>query len=417
METREFARVGEQMLAETLPNGLPVYVVPKRGFNKKYAFFATSYGGADRRFLFGGQWLDTPAGIAHFLEHKLFDTKDGNALTDLAMNGASPNAFTSFEMTAYHFSCTEKFEENLKILLEFVSVPYFTPESVEKERGIIGQEIRMIEDTPQHAVYYNFLKALYENHPVRDTIAGTVESIGEITAQTLYDCHKAFYTPANMVLCVAGDVDAPAVCEIAQALLPAEAGAPPMKEQLPYSDKPKQEKREVRMEVSTPLFMAGAKAQPGGGLRQELAGNLALDYLAGKSSPLYTRLYNDGLITGDFSAGFESGRSFSISAFSGESRDPERVMAEIRAELRRVLAGSPDSERMERAKKAALGRIFRELDQFESICYDQADAHFRGEEALRKAEVMDTLTADDALTFLHSSVDPEKLVLSAVRPR
>ena len=178
-----------------LPNGLQICVVPKPEHAKKYAFFATRYGGMDTRFCLDGKWLDTPAGIAHYLEHKMFDTKEGNALQELAKNGAEPNAFTSNAMTGYYFDSTEHFEENLEILLSFVSIPYFTEESVAKEQGIIGQEIRMIEDNPDWQLYTRMMQALYQKSTARTSIAGTVESISHITAETLYDCHKAFYNP------------------------------------------------------------------------------------------------------------------------------------------------------------------------------------------------------------------------------
>ena len=220
MEQLNFARVGETMYHEKLKNGLNVFVFPKPEFQKGYAFFATNYGGMDMRFCLNGEWRNTPAGVAHYLEHKMFDTQEGNALQDLAANGASPNAFTSNDITGYYFDSTEKFEENLRILLSFVSVPWFTQESVDKERGIIGQEIGMIEDDPNWQVYQNLTKAMYHTHPIRTSVAGTVESISHITDKTLYDCHKAFYDPANMVLCAAGDIDLETVCAAAREILP-----------------------------------------------------------------------------------------------------------------------------------------------------------------------------------------------------
>ena len=204
MNKLTYPRIGETVLTTTLSNGLRICVVPKPGYQKKYAFFTTRYGGMDMKFNWGGTWYDTPAGIAHYLEHKMFDTEDGNALVELSQNGAEPNAFTSNAITAYYFDCTEHFEENLRILLSFVTVPYFTDESVEKERGIIGQEIRMVEDTPDWQVYEKLLECLYRSSPARIPIAGTVESIAEITAETLYACHKAFYDPKNMMLCIIG---------------------------------------------------------------------------------------------------------------------------------------------------------------------------------------------------------------------
>ena len=217
MLSTKYDAIGETLYFDTLPNGLTIQVMPKPGFAKCYAVFATNYGGADRRFRIGGQWRDTPAGVAHFLEHKMFDTPDGgNALAVLSANGADPNAFTSSGMTAYYFESTQGFYDNLRTLLSFVSVPYFTDESVQKEQGIIGQEIRMIEDNPGFVVYNNAMKCIYEHNPVRDSVAGTVESIAEITAQTLYDCHKVFYNPSNMTLAVVGDVSPERVAAIAR---------------------------------------------------------------------------------------------------------------------------------------------------------------------------------------------------------
>ena len=223
MVSKQYPRLGETVFHEILENGLHIYVDRRRNFQKSYAFFATNYGGMDMRFHQDGRWKDTPAGVAHFLEHKMFDTKDGNALQDLAANGASPNAFTSSALTGYYFESTEKFFDNLKILLSFVSVPYFTEESVDKEQGIIGQEIRMVEDDPDNQVFYALMECLYDHHPIRVPIAGTQASIAKITAGTLYSCHKAFYNPANMVLTVAGDVDPEQVCAIAKEILPNES--------------------------------------------------------------------------------------------------------------------------------------------------------------------------------------------------
>ena len=224
MERREFSRLGETMYREKLENGLTVFVFPKPEFEKGYAFFAANYGGMDVRFCQDGTWRDTPAGVAHYLEHKMFDTKEGNALQDLAANGASPNAFTSSALTGYYFESTEKFCDNLKILLSFVSIPWFTQESVDKEQGIIGQEIRMVEDDPDNQVFYGLMECLFDHHPIRVPIAGTQESISHITADPLYACHKAFYTPSNMVLTVAGDVEPEEVVRIAREILPKEPG-------------------------------------------------------------------------------------------------------------------------------------------------------------------------------------------------
>ena len=291
MEKLEFPRVGEQMYHQVLDNGLHIFVVPKPGFQKSYAFFATNYGGMDMKFKLDGQDMDTPAGVAHYLEHKMFDTKEGNALQELAANGASPNAFTSNAITGYYFESTEKFEENLRILLSFVSIPYFTKESVDKEQGIIGQEIGMIEDDPDWVVFMDLMQALYEKHPVRVSVAGSAESISHITAETLYACHKAFYDPSNMVLCVAGDVDPEKICQAAREILPERPGAP-----VARGDYGAQEPAEVcqpmiqrEMEVSVPLFQLGFKGEAApegeGALRQQLLGELACEALLGQLRP------------------------------------------------------------------------------------------------------------------------------------
>ena len=263
MKTLTYPRIGEKAIWETLPNGLPVCVVPKPGYARKFAFFTTRYGGMDMRFRLDGQWLDTPAGIAHYLEHKMFDTADGSAMQELAKGGAEPNAYTSNAVTAYYFDCTEHFYENLRILLSFVSVPYFTDESVEKEQGIIAQEIGMIEDNPEWQVYRQMMQALYRHSPVRQSVAGSVESIRQITAQTLYDCHKAFYTPANMCLVVVGDVDPAEVLRAAREILPRESGPVIPRDYGREEDlTPHMARIEDRMEVAMPTFLLGFKCPP-----------------------------------------------------------------------------------------------------------------------------------------------------------
>ncbi|MFR3997323.1 MAG: EF-P 5-aminopentanol modification-associated protein YfmH, partial [Oscillospiraceae bacterium] len=260
MNEKVYPRIGERVLEKTLSNGLKIFIVPKPQHRKKYAFFATRYGGMDMQFIRNGKKCDTPAGIAHYLEHKMFDTEDGNALQQLSQNGAEPNAFTSNAMTGYYFDCTEHFEENLRILLSFVSVPYFTEESVEKERGIIAQEIRMVEDSPDWQVYERLLACLYRSSPARVPIAGTVESIAGITAETLYDCHRAFYCPSNMALCIVGNVDPQAVIALAEEVLPRERG-----EEIArcYGEEEDgaaaQHETVTQMEVALPQFLVGFK--------------------------------------------------------------------------------------------------------------------------------------------------------------
>lgn len=421
MKLKEYKSIGESVYSEQLENGLMIKVIPKRGFNKRYAFFATDYGGADRRFQLAGQWKDTPEGVAHFLEHKMFDTKDGNALTRLSENGASPNAFTSADMTAYHFESTDHFDENLKILLDFVSVPYFTDESVRKEQGIIGQEIRMTEDDPEYNVYYNLMKSLYRTNPIRDSVAGTIDSIAEITATTLYDCHRVFYHPSNMVLCVAGDVDPATIVSAAREILPKNPGEVPERD---YGEAeslfPERGKFETSMEVSQTLFLAGCKAllkEDGPSqLRQELTGEMALALLMGRSSPLFIRLYGDGLINNTFSYDFESAAGAAYVLFGGESKDPDAVCAEIQKEAASVAAGGPDQQLFARLKKAFLGKKLRELNAFDAVCYGHARGYFRGYDVYESLGFLNSITAEDVRSFVQENITGEKMAVSVVQP-
>ena len=422
MEKLEFARVGEQMYHEKLENGLNVFVFPKPDFQRGYAFFATNYGGMDMRFCLNGEWHDTPAGVAHFLEHKMFDTQEGNALQDLAANGASPNAFTSSAITGYYFESTEKFEENLKILLSFVSVPWFTQESVAKEQGIIGQEIQMIEDDPSWQVFMNLLQALYEHNPIRVSVAGSRESISHITADTLYACHKAFYNPANMVLCVAGDVDPERVVQIAREVLPAQGGSAIQRDYGPQEPPhAAQALRAVRMEVSTPLFQLGFKADPAPRgqerLRRQLTGTLLMEALCGSSSPLYARLYREGLINQSFGVGYEAYPGCAFLAAGGESRDPEAVRDAILAEAARLGREGIDPALFERLKKAAYGAMVRSLNSFENVCVEQAQGYFAGVDYLDFPAVFNAIGREDVEEALRAWCAPERAALSVVRPK
>ena len=254
----------ENVWAATLPNGLRVRVLCKPDFQRSYAVFATCYGGADRRFRVNDTWTDTPAGVAHYLEHKLFDMPDGSdALLTLSENGADPNAFTSTNMTAYYFSCTDRFEDNLRTLLRFVSTPYFTDASVAKEQGIIAQEIRMGEDDPDRAVWRDLMRCLLARDGARDAVAGTVESIAQITPETLYTCHRAFYAPSNMVLCAVCQDTPERVAAIAAEILPPDLSPVPAADHgAPEDMTPAQARMRVELAVSAPQMLLGAKFRP-----------------------------------------------------------------------------------------------------------------------------------------------------------
>lgn len=422
MEKKLYERIGEEVFHTTLPNGLPVYIVPKKDFLRKYALFATRYGGMDMRFEKDGQWLDTPAGIAHYLEHKMFDTEDGNALQELAKNGAEPNAFTSNAITCYYFDATDKFYESLEILLSFVSIPYFTDESVQKEQGIIGQEIGMIEDNPEWQVYKQLMQALYHTSPARTPVAGSVESISHITAQTLYDCHKAFYTPANMCMVVVGDVKPERIIAAANQILPAKSG-PLIRRDYGAEEELTAAEHFVTaaMEVSMPTFLVGFKCPPQHGGEEQhrftAIGELACDVLMGESSPLYARLYAEGLINGSFGAAFDLLPGASYVYAGGDSKDPQAVAEAILAEARRLVSQGVDGDYYRRVVNANFGAALKALNSFESIAVSMAEGCFQGYDPYRFPEVYDSITVEDVLDFLRRNMTRDHMALSVITPK
>ena len=422
MEKKLYERIGEEVFHTTLPNGLPVYIVPKKDFLRKYALFATRYGGMDMRFEKDGQWLDTPAGIAHYLEHTMFDTEDGNALQELAKNGAEPNAFTSNAITCYYFDATDKFYESLEILLSFVSIPYFTDESVQKEQGIIGQEIGMIEDNPEWQVYKQLMQALYHTSPARTPVAGSVESISHITAQTLYDCHKAFYTPANMCLVVVGDVKPERIIAAANQILPAKSG-PLIRRDYGAEEELTAAEHFVTaaMEVSMPTFLVGFKCPPQHGGEEQhrftAIGELACDVLMGESSPLYARLYAEGLINGSFGAAFDLLPGASYVYAGGDSKDPQAVAEAILAEARRLVSEGVDGDYYRRVVNANFGAALKALNSFESIAVSMAEGCFQGYDPFRFPEVYDSITVEDVLDFLRRNMTRDHMALSVITPK
>ncbi len=422
MNKIEYPAIGECLYRDTLPNGLRLNIIPKPGYSRCHAYFAANYGGADRRFRLGEKYIDTPAGVAHFLEHKMFDMPDGsNALTTLSENGANPNAYTTGCVTAYYFESTSDFYKNLECLLQFVSTPYFTPESVEKEQGIIAQEIRMYEDDPYSVVYLDLMRCLFEHHPLRDDVAGTVESIAEITADTLYDCHKVFYAPGNMSLCVVGDVDPEKVRKTALEVLTAHRGEAPVSDYGPGENLLPLRPRAYRsMEVSAPLFYVGAKlpCENGGPelLRQKLISGAALSYLYGRSSPFYNRLYGEGLINTEFFADVQFSNGTAVLLLGGESRDPERVLAEIIAEAEKAAKNGLDKALWSRCKKAAYGARIRALGSFGGMCAAMAEADFGGYNCLDSFAVMDSVSDEDIRAFIAANLTGARFAMSVINP-
>ena len=411
----------ERMEQRTLDNGLRVCYLPKEGFGKTFAILATDFGSVDASFTIDGQRHDTPAGVAHFLEHKMFEDEDGNALQKFARTGASPNAFTSHTMTAYHFSCTDRFEENLEILLKFVFTPYFTEENVQKERGIIAQEIGMMDDTPGWQVFCGLLGGMYRNHPVRVPIAGSVNSIARITPDVLYTCHRAFYSPKNMALIVCGTADFDEVCRMAAQLSPADA---PEIGERHYGDRREAVNElmvERRMPVSRPQFLLGFKDAPleadESRLRRSMLGELAVRILCGDTSPLYAALYAERLIGRDFDTDYMLFPEGAAAILGGESRDPEAARAAIEAETARLAREGVDKTLFDRMKKALYGLWLRVLDVPDAYARQQAAAMFAGEDYADFAALCDTIGPDDVRAVYARWAQRDRSCLSVVRPQ
>lgn len=421
MEKTLYRDSAETVYRQVLPNGLPVCVVHRPGFTKKLAYFVTDFGSISTRFRLNGRDIVSPDGIAHFLEHKMFDLPGRDVSAEFAALGASPNAFTSYDMTAYYFSCSEHFEENLKLLLEFVSTPYFTEESVRKELGIINQEIGMSLDSPDNRIFEMLAQAMYVNHPIAVSILGTKQSIAAITPQDLTDCHNAFYRPGNMVLCVIGDVSPESVCQIASSVLPQtdtvtvsrpEVWDEPMTPRVSYVSE--------KMDVAMPMFQLGFKCAPTGkgenAIRQEIIGDLAAEALLGQSSALYMKLYEQGLIDGSFGGGFEAISGMAMFTCGGDSTDPEKVKDAILAQAQALSDRGLEPGEFDRLRRSALGRRIRDLDSFDSTCFRVCACQFEKYDYFRFPEIYRSIRESDIIDFIRTAVTPDNCCLSVIYP-
>lgn len=418
---KNFDLVRETMLTCTLPNGLRIDYIPKEGFSKTFAMLAANFGSVDADFTMeDGSHIITPAGVAHFLEHKMFEDEDGNALQKFAATGAMPNAFTSHNMTAYHFSCTDSFEKNLEILLKFVFTPYFTDENVEKEKGIIGQEIGMMDDQPFWQTYIGMYQALYHEHPVRISIAGSVDSIAGITPELLYQCHRAFYSPANMALVVCGQADFDTIVSMAQKFSPEKAAHIAARGYGTRRSTVCRSEVVRRMAVSRPYFIAAFKddrVQEGqSSLQRQLVGELCCRILAGETSALYTEMYRDGWIDRQFHNGYSLHPQAACAYFIGNSHHARQVRERLVDRVRALARDVVDAAVFDRAWRAAYGMTLRTLDQPDELCRAQCEAAFGGEDFLDFARLQAAITREQVQERFAVWAQPDRSVLSLVEP-
>ena len=401
-------RAGDSYYKIRHSSGLTVYVYPKKGYRSAYAIIGTNYGSVNNCFsLDDGEKITVPDGIAHYLEHKLFESAEGDAFTRYAETGASANAYTSFEKTCYLFSCTDRFEESLEILLDFVGDPYFTPETVAKEQGIIGQEIKMYDDSPDWRVMFNMLEKMYHNHPVKIDIAGTVESIAQITAEKLYDCYNTFYNLNNMALCVAGNVTAEQVLAICDKML-----KPCEKHEIhSYFEEEPYEIVEPYVEqtfpVMMPMFNLGFKEKAEHLDEKKLAQtDILLSMLASPTSRLYRDLMDANLINSSFGYELFEGPGYRAVIFGGESRAPRQAAEMIKQYIR---------EDFEISKKAIYGDSISALNSVSSIANIVLSHHFSGHEPFTYLEAVAATTYEDICVRLSEMLDVTNCTLSVIK--
>mgnify|MGYP002601118196 FL=1 len=402
------------------PSGLKILVMPKENYSSTYAIFATKYGSIDTMIqMSDGSFKEIPEGTAHFLEHKLFESEDLDAFERFAKTGASANAYTSFERTGYLFSCSANFKKNLEILLDFVQNPYFTQATVEKEQGIIGQEIDMYKDAPDWEVMFNCLRTMYHNLPVRIDIAGTQESIAQITAKTLYGCYDNFYNLHNMVLAVAGNADVNEIVEVADKVLKPVEGKMAQRKVIDEPEEVIDSYIEEKLSVATPQFMFGFKESwdtPERTTKEEISMEILLDMISGQSSELYKRLFDGKLINNSFGFEYFTGFGYSCVLFAGESNDPKKVAEEIVGEIGRFRETGFDKTAFERTKKKLYGRMIMGMNDIEGLANNMAVSYFAGEDVFTDFEIFKTVTLDDVNDIFKKTLDENRSVLSVINP-
>ncbi|MCF6137173.1 EF-P 5-aminopentanol modification-associated protein YfmH [Pseudalkalibacillus berkeleyi] len=422
-----FDQLQETLYSETLENGLQVYILPKKGFNKTYATFTTKYGSVDNHFtpLGASEPVKVPDGIAHFLEHKLFEKEDRDVFQDFSKQGASANAFTSFTRTAYLFSSTTNVQQNLETLMDFVQAPYFTEETVEKEKGIIGQEIEMYDDNPDWRVYFGVIENMFHHHPVKIDIAGTVSSISDITKDDLYTCYETFYHPSNMLLFVVGNIDPPEIMKFIKSNQSAKEFEPPSKIERYFDNEPPEvakKKSVIKMTVQTPKCMVGYKqASPGRfgdeRLKYELGMNLLLDYLFGQSSTNYESLYSEGLIDQSFSFDYTEETDFGFSLLGGDTTDPDLLAERITEMIEAEKTKGIDSSAIDRLKKKKIGSFLRSMNSPEYIANQFTRFQFGDMNLFNVVEMYDKITIKDLENILLEHFNPKAFTSCQVRPK
>lgn len=426
MEKITFDQLQEELFYEKMANGLQVYILPKKGFNKTFATFTTKYGSIDNQFvpLRKEEMVTVPDGIAHFLEHKLFEKEDGDVFQQFSKQGASANAFTSFTRTAYLFSSTANVEQNLETLIDFVQSPYFTEKTVEKEKGIIGQEITMYDDNPDWRIYFGLIQNMYKNHPVKIDIAGTIESISHITKDLLYGCYETFYHPSNMLLFIVGPIDPEKIMkQIRDNQNKKDFQEQPEIERFNY-DEPVEvakDKQVIPMNVQSSKCLVGLKAlNPTKSgkemLKYELSINIILDYLFGKSSAFYEELYNEGLIDETFSYDYTEEHSFGFAMVGGDTSNPDALADKLKKIMLDFKNHTISEDELSRVKKKKIGSFLRSLNSPEFIANQFTRYAFNETNLFEIVSVLEELTTDELMNTAKEFIDEKRFTVCQVVP-
>ncbi|MDO4154573.1 MAG: pitrilysin family protein [Clostridia bacterium] len=420
MRKVESARLQEFYYDIDHPSGLKILVYPKENYASAYAMFGTQYGSLDTDFRLAGEkdFTSVPEGIAHFLEHKLFESEDLDAFERYAKTGANANAYTSFDKTCYLFSCTDNLTDSLEILLDFVTHPYFTEATVQKEQGIIGQEIQMCRDEAGWESLFLLLRAMYHNCPVRIDIAGTVDSIAEISAELLYKCYNTFYNLSNMVLCVAGNVTPEQVLAVADRVL---KPAAPVEIERKFHDEPRAVKKaydEETLAVAAPIFSLGFKEAvdtPERSLKEVIISNLLLDAICGKTTPFYNALLDEGLVNTSFDWEYFYGYGYAATIFTGETPDARAVEQRLVERISALQESGISEADFERIRKKHYGRTVMQFNDIESIANNMVSSYFRKESLFDDAEILQSLTLDEVNARLRTAIDVNSRSLTVIK--
>ncbi|XBO84728.1 pitrilysin family protein [Enterococcus faecium] len=428
MNKTEYEQINETLYHEVLPNGLTVYLLPKNDYHKTYGLFSTNYGSIDNEFIPYGEKekVKVPDGIAHFLEHKLFEKEDGDVFQLFGKQGASANAFTSFTKTSYLFSTTDQVEKNLTTLIDFVQAPYFTEETVNKEKGIIGQEIQMYEDAPNWRMFFGILNNLYPTHPLHIDIAGTVESIDKITAQDLYTCYRTFYQPSNMVLFVVGKMEPEKLMKLIRENQEAK-NFPPKQEIVRYFPENTKEiikQSALEAAITRDKFVLGIKGLdtlPQEGtelLRYKTAINLLFQMILGNTSRNYLAMYNQGIIDDSFGFEFSLDREFHFADFSGDTDEPEKAAEKVK-EIILGFADDPEvsETNLDLLKKKMLGQYFQSLNSIEYIANQFTQSLFGDRTLFDLPEIIDSIQMKDVLAAGEAFISEEAFSEFYMRPK